>query len=795
MINDLLKKIKEAIYGEEVRNSIHDAIEQCYKDATGHPESVAATVKEIGEVSANLSKETADRKAEVNTERKRIDNLIASGTAQTQEIGKTIVQTGTSSSYMNMDYLAADKYYSGLFDGITFKDTDFFYIPSESGSGAEYVGKLLKPGLYHIKFCVKISKDGGLPEIPMRIMLKKGSTTTGEYSELKTEYIIFPQTSSSKNMQNVEYIFAITEPTYIKLFVTSIADGTGTFGFNASECTITAIDWKGKQSADLSELHDLRIGADSTVYDTAGEAVRKQIGNLTEDLGEQIGSQKFSGYYNLAKVANATIYRGKRLARFNTDTYKPVLVDDAPYTTVIMPIDKAFGNYNMLIGENPPSSGIAMARYKEGVAFSPTSYDFSRLSWDAKYDDSNHVLSYLTNKIFEMGGKVDTYAFCFYNTEPIVYPDTFPELNSGVLQLLKIIGKEQLTDDLLNVITNVSNSLSVDIMLPNEIYSVIGHEHNIYFWNAIKCSNIYDYTIRVSGANYGSRIKNLGDCVRMKPTVVKNQRLVFKVYKNDALLKEKSTTIKMIADNRPSARKVIFIGDSMVENGYEIAELKKMFGEDMTFYGTRQGGQKDSSDTRQTVYHEGRSSWDSGEYLNSASKNNVANAFYNPSTSKFDFSYYMNNNTSFNDVTDVFIQLGNNDADKMTKEQYVSNIQYIVDDIHKYNSNIKVFACIPSPVVNDGYAYGTRNYVDVQYSKNHLFDCGKHLMENVKNAICVPIYQNLDCYNDFPKTEVAFSERNPDKHTVCNENVHPSKHGFYKFADTLYCTILGAYTN
>lgn len=522
--------------------------------------------------------------------------------------------------------------------------------------------------------------------------------------------------------------------------------------------------------------------------------LKKELDQLKEDLGEQIGSQKFSGYYNLTKVANATIYRGKMLAQFNTDTYEPVLVDNALYTTVIMPIDKAFGNYNMLIGENPPSSGIAMARYKEGVGFSPTSYDFSRLSWDAKYDDSNHVLSYLTNKIFEMGGKTDTYAFCFYNTEPIVYPDTFPRLNSGVLQLLKIIGKEQLTDDLLNVITNVSNSLSVDIMLPNEIYSVIGHEHNIYFWNTIKCSNIHDYTIRVSGANYGSGIKNLGDCVRMKPTAVKNQRLIFKVYKNDALLKEKSTTIKMIADNRPSARKVIFIGDSMVENGYEISELKKMFGENMTFYGTRQGRQKDSSDTWQTVYHEGRSSWDSGEYLNSASKNNVANAFYNPSTSKFDFSYYMNNNTSFNDVTDVFIQLGNNDADKMTKEQYVSNIQYIVDDIHKYNSNIKVFVCIPSPVVNDGYAYGTRNYVDVQYSKNHLFDCGKHLMEKIKNAICVPIYQNLDCYNDFPKAEVSFSARNPDKHTVCNENVHPYKYGFYKFADTLYCAILGAYS-
>ena len=284
MINDLLKKIKEAIYGEEVRNSIHDAIEQCYKDATGHPESVAAAVKEIGEVSANLSKETADRKTEVNTERKRIDNLIVNGTAQTQEIGKTIVQTKLGSSNMNMDYLAADKYYSGLFGGITFKDTDFFYIPSPSGSGAEYVGKLLKPGLYHIKFCVKISKDGGLPEIPMRITLKKGSTTTGEYSELKTEYIIFPQTSSSTNMRNVEYIFATAEPTYIKLFVTSIADGTGTFGFNASECTITAIDWKGKQSADLSELHDLRIEAGGTKHGSAKEAINDQLNEINQQI-------------------------------------------------------------------------------------------------------------------------------------------------------------------------------------------------------------------------------------------------------------------------------------------------------------------------------------------------------------------------------------------------------------------------------------------------------------------------------------------------------------------------------
>ena len=233
-----------------------------------------------------ISTETADCKAEVNTERKRIDNLIASGTAQTQEIGKTIVQTGTSSSYMDVNYVS-DKYYSGLFGGITFKDTDFFYIPSTSGSGADYVGKLLKSGLYHMKFCVRISKDARQSDILMRIILKKGSTTTGEYSELKTEYIIFPSGTSS-DWRSVEYIFTITEPTYIKLFINSVMDKIegvpDTFKFGIMDCIITVLDWKGKQSADLSELHDLRIEAGGRKHESVKEAINDQLNEINQQI-------------------------------------------------------------------------------------------------------------------------------------------------------------------------------------------------------------------------------------------------------------------------------------------------------------------------------------------------------------------------------------------------------------------------------------------------------------------------------------------------------------------------------
>lgn len=229
-----------------------------------------------------ISAETNDRKAEVNTERKRIDNLIASGTAQTQEIGKVIATTSENGAKIAMDYLSEEVTCKKVFTDVTFQDFNFFIVALGTPKGD--VAKILKPGLYHMKFCVKVSKDSGLPEIPMKIMLNSSTSPDKGYVILKREYFVFPQTESKRNMRNVEFVFAITEPTYITISVISVADGQGTFGFSISDCVITALDWKGKQSADLSELHDLRIGADGTIYDTAGEAVRCQTSGTPKNL-------------------------------------------------------------------------------------------------------------------------------------------------------------------------------------------------------------------------------------------------------------------------------------------------------------------------------------------------------------------------------------------------------------------------------------------------------------------------------------------------------------------------------
>lgn len=54
-VYDDLAQILSARYGKDVRQSIHDAIQQCYSDATGNPESVAAFADDILAINSAIS--------------------------------------------------------------------------------------------------------------------------------------------------------------------------------------------------------------------------------------------------------------------------------------------------------------------------------------------------------------------------------------------------------------------------------------------------------------------------------------------------------------------------------------------------------------------------------------------------------------------------------------------------------------------------------------------------------------------------------------------------------------------
>lgn len=112
---------------------------------------------------------------------------------------------------------------------------------------------------------------------------------------------------------------------------------------------VYAIDWEDKfkipdYTGYTAETKDIRTGADGIVYGTAGEAVRKQIGNLTEDLDDVIGSKIESLSFKTSIVENtseniAALYTGFATAVKNESNITKIKVYIVAESTVLV---KAF---------------------------------------------------------------------------------------------------------------------------------------------------------------------------------------------------------------------------------------------------------------------------------------------------------------------------------------------------------------------------------------------------------------------------------------------------------------------
>ena len=164
-----------------------------------------------------MNAETADRKTEVNTERKRIDNLIATGTAQTQEIGKKIIQDSSiSSSGIVLKGLTNNNYYYKLFEESGSIDSEFCTITNQQG---KYTAKLLKPGLYYMNFKVHVEMSGGFSEeviAPLKLF-KSNTLDWSTFDVLDAETVEVSKTENTSINKKIHFLFKITEPSYIRI--------------------------------------------------------------------------------------------------------------------------------------------------------------------------------------------------------------------------------------------------------------------------------------------------------------------------------------------------------------------------------------------------------------------------------------------------------------------------------------------------------------------------------------------------------------------------------------------------
>ena len=227
-------------------------------------------------------------------------------------------------------------------------------------------------------------------------------------------------------------------------------------------------------------------------------------------------------------------------------------------------------------------------------------------------------------------------------------------------------------------------------------------------------------------------------------------------------------------------RNVMFIGDSITANGLYPKEVVNLFAKDdmnVNLIGTINIG---------GVPHEGHGGWTSKDFCEVQSFNDYTNAFYNPATKTFDFSYYMSTN-KFESVDDVFITLGINDmAKNIGLDNIIRYYNKMINSIRAYNPKIRIFIglCI---LPYSGKYSTVHNYT--QLWKSQRLTLHERLIEEYderesEGIYVVPFNLTIDTEHDFKFVEKPLSHRNNEVMVkYCTDVVHPSTVAYNKMAD------------
>ena len=333
-----------------------------------------------------MNAETADRKSELDIERKRIDNLIKElpATAGEYQQSKLVLHsydntavkcTTTSGNYTNVPAFTTDQ--GGPLSSLYTKKSNYQIAVNKSGL---YLFELR----IHVNSLIANKRVELAPFVnDTRIAaLASSYNTAGSFT--LTQVAALPLWLSAND--TVDFRIAPIDAAEVSL--------------QLGDVLVYAIDWEDKfkipdYTGYTAETKDIRTGADGIVYGTAGEAVRKQIGNLTEDLGN----------FKINNVAGKSVLLeqsiSKKYVYFNTQ-YKLLGFGNNEYNTCkIYKIEKNKKYYLIAYGKNNEGYPLAVfadnlieegtTAYTDYILGEENSFSMNNLSFRAKTDGYMYV--------------------------------------------------------------------------------------------------------------------------------------------------------------------------------------------------------------------------------------------------------------------------------------------------------------------------------------------------------------------------------------------------------------------
>lgn len=331
-----------------------------------------------------MNTETADRKSELDIERKRIDNLIKElpATAGEYQQSKLVLHsydntavkcTTTSGNYTNVPAFTTDQ--GGPLSSLYTKKSNYQIAVNKSGL---YLFELR----IHVNSLIANKRVELAPFVndTRNAALASSYNTAGNFT--LTQVAALPLWLSAND--TVDFRIAPIDAAEVSL--------------QLGDVLVYAIDWEDKfkipdYTGYAAETKDIRTGADGTVYGTAGEAVRKQIGNITEELSNLLeeGTQILD--WKNAKVVNGYF---TSISDFKSSDVS---------RTVIIPVDYSKGDtisiHRGIMGERfvYGYTSIEMPKIGDILDYANVQNNAERVILRIKSDTKNILLYYYNSTL------------------------------------------------------------------------------------------------------------------------------------------------------------------------------------------------------------------------------------------------------------------------------------------------------------------------------------------------------------------------------------------------------------
>lgn len=362
-----------------------------------------------------------------------------------------------------------------------------------------------------------------------------------------------------------------------------------------------------------------------------------------------------------------------------------------------------------------------------------------------------------------------------------------------------------------NIERLVSNQVMPKFILPSRIGLYKNMQFDLYFDGAIKYyqefqKGNYYITAQNTSASTPNVIK--GKLINEKwfytPTQAEIFKMKFRIVDTytDAVVDEKEVEFD-VKGRATTGLNLVTIGDSFTDQygvTKRLAELMEAGGATNNFIGLHDTGKDGVNDDAWSGwswehFSRGASGYKRVDRPDSSSTATV-NQFYNPTTKKFDFSYYMSTYQAGKTVDTVIINLGLNDVQKKTVTEVASklsqsrsDIEAILNSVRSYNSAIKIFVgLIPKQPTDNTFLGSYSNTYNSSERVNHNIEVFNELllkMGAMENVYIVPTNANFNREVSYLTSALVTDQITQEKVERASD-LHPNPTGTEYIARTLY---------